>query len=159
MERKKTIVGWILSALFAVHLSGALLGPLYGGLSVGIYLLLAAVGAPVMSGFNGGLGALLGNTGGYAVGYLFTAVIVGFGARRLGTKFWQLCLYMVVGVLVCYAFGTAWYMILSGNSLGVSLSYCVWPFLPGDAVKILLAAVLTLRLRRFTQPILPQKSH
>ena len=84
---------------------------------------------------------------------------MGFGARRLGTKFWQLCLYMVVGVLVCYAFGTAWYMILSGNSLGVSLSYCVWPFLPGDAVKILLAAVLTLRLRRFTQPILPQKSH
>lgn len=71
-------------ALFAVHLAGALLGPLYGGLSVLIYLLLAAVGVPVLAGFRGGLGALMGSTGGYVVGYIFTAVIAGFAS-----KYWE----------------------------------------------------------------------
>ena len=55
---------------------------------------------------------------------------------------------MAVGVAVCYVFGTVWFMVLSGNSLWVSLSYCVLPFLPGDALKILLAALLTGRLKK-----------
>ena len=135
-------------ALFAVHLAGALLGPLYGGLSVLIYLLLAAVGVPVLAGFRGGLGALMGSTGGYVVGYIFTAVIAGFASKYWGDRFWKLCVSMVVGFALCYVFGTIWYMILSGNSLAVSLSYCVWPFIPGDIVKVLLAAFLTLRLRK-----------
>lgn len=135
-------------ALFAVHLCGALLGPVYGGLSVLVYLLLAAAGVPVMVGFQGGLGALLGATGGYAIGYLFTAAIAGIGSRYWGRRFWQLCLWMAAGAAVCYCFGTVWYMILTANSLTVSLAYCVWPFLPGDAVKILLAAVLTVQLRK-----------
>ena len=135
-------------ALFAVHLAGALLGPLYGGVSVLIYLLLAAVGVPVLAGFRGGFGALMGSTGGYVVGYIFTAVIAGFGSRYWGDRFWKLCVSMTVGFVVCYVFGTIWYMILSGNSLAVSLFYCVWPFIPGDIVKVLLAALLTLRLRK-----------
>lgn len=144
-------------ALFAVHLCGALLGPAYGGLSVLVYLLLAAAGAPVMTGFQGGLGMLLGKTGGYAVGYIFTAVIVGAGERYWGRRFWQLCICMAAGVAVCYGFGTVWYMILSGNTLEVSLAYCVWPFLPGDVLKILLAAALAVQLRKPLASILPEK--
>ena len=123
-------------------------GALYGGVSVLIYLLLAAVGVPVLAGFRGGLGALMGSTGGYVVGYIFAAVIAGVGSRYWGDRFWKLCVSMTVGFVVCYVFGTIWYMILSGNSLAVSLSYCVWPFIPGDIVKVLLAALLTLRLRK-----------
>ena len=110
-----------------------------------------------MAGFQGGLGILLGKTGGYAVGYILTAVIVGAGERYWGRKFWQLCICMAVGVAVCYGFGTVWYMILSGNSLGVSLAYCVWPFLPGDVLKILLAAALAIQLRKPLASILPEK--
>ena len=56
--------------------------------------------------------------------------------------------YMVLGVAVCYAFGTIWFMAVTGLNLATSMSYCVIPFLPGDAVKILLAAFLALRLRK-----------
>ena len=63
-------------------------------------------------------------------------------------RFGGLCLSMAVGVVVCYAFGTLWFMYVSGMNLVSSLSYCVLPFLPGDVVKILLAALLTLRLQK-----------
>ena len=55
---------------------------------------------------------------------------------------------MVLGVAVCYTFGTIWFMAVTGLNLATSMSYCVIPFLPGDAVKILLAAFLALRLRK-----------
>lgn len=76
-------------ALFAVYLAGALLGPWRGALSLVVYLLLAAVGVPVMAGFRGGLGNLVGNTGGYVVGYIFAAFFTGLlavnGARSSGS--------------------------------------------------------------------------
>ncbi len=134
-------------ALFAVHLSGLLLGPVYGGVSVLIYLLLAAAGVPVMAGFKGGLGVLFGMTGGYAIGYLFTAVLDGIAVRHFQKRRVLLFLAMFIAVLVCYLFGTIWFIILTGNTVGYSLRYCVLPFLPGDAVKILLAEILYLRLR------------
>ena len=134
-------------ALFSVHLSGLLLGPVYGGLSILIYLLLAAVGVPVMAGFKGGVGVLFGMTGGYAIGYLFTAVLDGVAVKYFGQKKVLLFLAMCVSVLVCYLFGTIWFMVLTGNTVGYSLRYCVLPFLPGDAIKILLAEFLYYRLR------------
>ena len=96
-------------ALFAVYLAGALLGPWRGALSLLVYLLLAAVGVPVMAGFRGGLGNLVGNTGGYVVGYIFAALFTGLLAEKWGARFWQLCVAMVVGCAVCYFFGTLWY--------------------------------------------------
>lgn len=134
-------------ALFAVYLAGALLGPWRGALSLLVYLLLAAVGVPVMAGFRGGLGNLVGNTGGYVVGYIFAALFTGLLAEKWGARFWQLCVAMVVGCAVCYFFGTLWYSILSGTPFFASFSACVVPFLPCDVVKILLAALLASRLR------------
>ena len=134
-------------ALFAVYLAGALLGPWRGALSLVVYLLLAAVGVPVMAGFRGGLGNLVGNTGGYVVGYIFAAFFTGLLAVKWGSKFWQLCVAMVLGCAVCYFFGTLWYSILSGTPFFASFSACVVPFLPCDVVKILLAALLASRLR------------
>ena len=75
-------------ALFAVYLAGALLGPWRGALSLLVYLLLAAVGVPVMAGFRGGLGNLVGNTGGYVVGYIFAAFLTGLLVQKLGDSFW-----------------------------------------------------------------------
>ena len=134
-------------ALFALHLSGALLGAKRGTLSMLVYVLLGLAGIPVFAGFKAGPATLFGRTGGYILGYILCATIVGFLSRKGAFSFPRLCLGMAVGVIVCYAFGTAWFMALTRMDLATSLGYCVLPFLPGDAVKIALAALLALRLR------------
>lgn len=133
-------------ALFSVFLCGALLGPALGTASQLVFLLLGVAGAPVFAGFRGGPSVLVGPTGGYLIGYLTAALLTGLLARR-GCGFWRLCGAMAVGLVVCYAFGTAWFLVLTGKTLAAALSMCVLPFLPGDALKIAGAAFFTLRLR------------
>ena len=135
-------------ALFAVHLSGALLGWKYGALSMVVYALLGVIGVPVFAGFGSGPAVLFGKTGGYILGYILCALLVGALSRKFAFNFKTLCLSMVLGVAVCYTFGTIWFMAVTGLNLATSMSYCVIPFLPGDVVKILLAAFLALRLRK-----------
>lgn len=134
-------------ALFAVYLAGVRLGPVWGAVSQLVYLGLAAVGVPVMAELSGGPAALFGRTGGYAIGYLAAALITGALAARRQT-FLRFCLAMAAGCAGCYALGTVWFMAVSGIGLWQSLTLCVLPFLPGDAVKILLAAWVGVRLRR-----------
>ena len=115
------------------------------------YILLGAVGAPVLSGFKGGVGALLGTTGGYIIGFLFTAPIVGLATETLGRSLPVLIGSMAVGILVCYAFGTAWFMYVYARKtgligLGTALGWCVIPYLLPDAVKVALASALVGRL-------------
>ena len=140
-------------ALFAAHLCGALLGAKWGALSISAYVLLGLVGAPVYAGFASGPAALFGKTGGYILGYILSAFLVGLLSRRIGFTFKGLCLSMLVGVVACYAFGTVWFMAVTGLNLMTSLAYCVIPFLPGDAVKIVLAALLALRLKKPLQAL------
>ncbi len=135
-------------ALFAVHLAGAVLGPRWGTASVLVFIVLGACGVPVFLGFQAGPAYLFGMTGGYILGYLLDALLVGLWTRRIGNSLPHLCIAMVLGVTVCYAFGTAWFMVLTGRTLMESLLICVLPFLPGDAVKIGLAAVVTKALER-----------
>ena len=136
---------------FAVCLVTALLGLKLGLWTVAGYILLGAVGVPVFSGFRGGPGALLGTTGGYIIGFLFTALAVGLAVKQFGRKLLPLILSMGLGILLCYAFGTAWFMIVYARatgpiSLGTALGWCVLPYLIPDGVKVALAALLTLRL-------------
>ncbi len=135
-------------ALFAVHLTGAVLGPKWGVASVLVFVALGACGVPVFMGFQGGLVYLFGKTGGYVLGYVLDALIVGLWTRRLGNSIPHLCVCMTIGLAACYTFGAAWFMFLTGMGLWQSLIYCVFPFLIGDAVKIGLAAVLTKILAR-----------
>ena len=137
----------------AVFLAVGLLGGKLGSLCVLIYILLGTVGLPVFAGFSGGIGALLGTTGGYIIGFLFSALVMWLMEKLLGRKTWVLVLSMVVGLLVCYAFGTVWFRMAYLRSTGpvgwiTVLSWCVFPFLIPDALKIALAAFLTLRLRK-----------
>jgi biotin transport system substrate-specific component len=134
-------------ALFSVYLAGALLGPKYGTLSMVVYVLLGAVGLPVFSGFSGGLHKLVGPTGGYIAGYIACAFLVGYLSRRWNMHFSMLSIAMILGTLACYTLGTAWFMMITGRDLTTSLGLCVIPFLPGDAMKIILAALLAGRLR------------
>ena len=74
------------------------------------------------------------------------ALLTALLTKALGRKFWSLCVAMVVGCAACYVLGTIWFMTLTGADLASALGWCVLPYLPGDAIKIVLAAVLTLQL-------------
>ena len=137
---------------FGVFLAVGLLGGRNGTLAVVIYLLLGAAGLPVFSGFTGGIGHLFGATGGYIIGFVFSALLMWLMERFLGRSLKALVASMIAGLLVCYAFGTAWFMVVyarDSGSIGLitALSWCVFPYIIPDALKILLAAVMTRRLR------------
>ena len=139
-----------------VFLAIGLLGGKRGTLAVLVYILMGAVGLPVFSGFSGGIGKLVGVTGGYIVGFLASALVMWAMEALLGKKKWVLALSMVVGLLICYAFGTAWFMMLYTSSkgaitLGAVLGMCVIPYIIPDAIKIAVALLLTNILKRFVK--------
>ena len=80
------------------------------------------------------------------MGFIITAAVVGFTADRTNRRIVPLIVSMAVGILLCYAVGTPWFMIVTKMDLAVSLGYCVIPFLIPDAVKIAAAAIITNRL-------------
>lgn len=136
-----------------ICLVAGLFGAKRGTIATAIYILLGAIGVPVFSGFKGGIGALLGSTGGYIIGFIFTAIIVGIVSDKTKGKLWAIIIAMVVGIAVCYAFGTAWFAIVYAKSnepasLATILGWCVIPFLIPDAIKIVVAGILTNRLKK-----------
>lgn len=136
-------------ATFSVMLSGSVLGWEYGTLSQTVYVMLGIIGAPVFAGFSGGLGVVLGKTGGYILGYIAIAFIVGVMTEKINiSRKVILPLSMAIGTLVCYTLGTAWFMILTKTGLWQSLLLCVIPFLIGDAIKISVASLITGRLKK-----------
>lgn len=139
---------------FAIFLTLGLLGGKRGTLSILVYLLLGAVGLPVFSGFRGGVGVLLGITGGYIVGFLASGLIYWLITALLGQSKKARFSGFVLGLLVCYAFGSVWFYALylqGGNAIGMGavLMKCVVPYLVPDGLKIALAFYLTDRLKRF----------
>ncbi len=138
---------------FAVFLAVGVLGGKRGTTAVLVYILLGAVGVPVFAGFTGGLGILLNNTGGYIIGFLFSALLMWLMEDLLGRRLWVLAVSMVLGLAVCYTFGTAWFLMVyarnsGGIGLGAALGWCVIPYILPDLVKIALALTLTRTLRR-----------
>ena len=138
---------------FGVFLAVGVLGGKRGTVAVLIYILLGAIGVPVWSGFMGGIGVLLNNTGGYIIGFLFIALIM-WGAEKLfGRKNWVMIVSMAFGLVVCYAFGTLWFMMLylkntGAIGLGTVLGWCVIPFIIPDILKMALAFILSRRLNK-----------
>ena len=135
-------------SLLGVYLCGALLGSSWGTAAVGCYVALGAVGVPVYAGFAGGVSVLLGPTGGFLIGYILCAWTAGALVQRFGFCRLSLILSMAAGTLICYALGTAWFSFVSDINLAGSLTVCVLPFIPGDVLKILLAASLCLRMQK-----------
>lgn len=141
---------------FGVFCAVGLLGGKRGTLSVLIYVLLGAVGVPVFAGFSSGIGTLFGVTGGYIMGFIFTALIYWLITAIFGKKLWAIILGMVLGLLACYAFGTIWFMVVYAQKaapigLATALMKCVVPFLIPDALKIALAAVITKTVPKYVK--------
>lgn len=138
---------------FGVFVTVGVLGGKRGSLSVLIYLLLGAIGIPVFAGFTGGMGIVLGSTGGYIIGFLLSTLLMWGMEKLLGKKTWVLALSMVLGLLVCYIFGTIWFMLVYTRETGAiglwtALGWCVFPFVIPDLVKIVLALLICKRLAK-----------
>ena len=140
--------------IFAVFAALATLGGRRGTYAVAVYLLLGAVGLPVGAGFQGGLGWLLGTTGGYIVGFFCIALIYWLITARLGESLPVSIAASVLGLLVCYLFGTAWFMAVYARSTGpvgimTALGWCVFPYVIPDLLKLVLAVTLSQRVKGF----------
>lgn len=138
---------------FAIFLAIFVLGMKNGTISFIIYLLLGAVGVPVFSSFRGGLQVLAGPTGGYLIGFIFLALIMGFALDHFDRKLVPTIIGMIIGMAVCYAFGTVWLAKLLSLSFKEGLMMGVIPYLTGDVAKIIIAAIVGPKLYGATQKI------
>ena len=140
-------------ATLSVFLAGGLLGAKGGAISQLVYVCLGAMGLPVFHNFTAGPAVLAGPTGGFLIGYIVAAFLVGLIASpksknplHTGVS-GSVVIALLVGLVACYALGTLWFMFVAGTSLWSALLMCVFPFLPGDTIKILLALLLIRKLR------------
>ena len=131
---------------FAIFLAVFILGMKDATISFIIYLLLGAVGVPVFSAFSGGLGKLVGPTGGYLFGFIFLALIMGFFMEHFDRKIVPTIIGMIIGMAVCYIFGTVWLAKLMNLSFNEALALGVLPYLAGDVAKIIIAVIAGPRL-------------
>ena len=130
-----------------------LLGGKRGTLAVLTYILLGAIGIPVFAGLTGGVSVLLGTTGGYIIGFLLSALLMWGIEAIMGRNQIVLAFSMVAGLIVCYVFGTAWFMMIYTQHSGVIglstvLGLCVIPFIIPDLIKIGVALFLINRLKK-----------
>lgn len=125
----------------AIYLSLYLLDWKRGTLSYFLYLLIGFAGLPVFSGFTGGVAKLAGPTGGYIVGFIPMAIIAGIVIDHCQKRWIQL-LGMIVGTAICYALGTAWFCVQAGYTVSAALAVCVFPFIPADLIKMLIAMTI-----------------
>lgn len=132
---------------FAVFFALVFLGGTYGTLSIVVYILLGVIGVPVFSGFKSGIAAISGPTGGYIVGFVLSGLVYILITKLMGEKKLAIILAMTLGLLVCYTFGTLWFMFVyagteNAKGLMTVLSLCIYPFIIPDICKMILAFIL-----------------
>ncbi len=139
---------------FAVFAALCILGGKRGTISIAVYILMGAVGLPVFSGFKGGVGVLLGATGGYIAGFLFSGLFYWLITHIFGSGRAVKLAAVFVGLVACYAFGTIWFTqvyVSEQGSIGfiAALARCVVPFIIPDIVKLFLAVYVSEKLSNY----------
>ena len=139
---------------FGMFIALITLGGRRGLYTMVVYLLLGAVGVPVFSGFRGGLGVLLDTTGGYIIGFVAAALVYWLLTAKLGDSLPMKAAACVLGLAVCYAFGTAWFLVVYARTTGpigvtTALGWCVFPYIAPDLLKLALALLLSRRVEKF----------
>lgn len=133
----------------AIYFSLYILGTKKGTISYVIYMLIGLVGLPVFSGMQGGPQKLLGPTGGYIIGFIFMALLSGFFIEKWPDKYYLHFIGMILGTAICYAFGTVWFVfMMEGYTIMGALAVCVFPFIIGDLVKIILAMLIGPQIKK-----------
>lgn len=150
-------------ATLSVFLAGGLLGANFGGLSQIVYVLVGAIGLPVFANFQGGIGVLAGPTGGFLIGYIVGAFVIGLVLDRIlklddnnRKNIFRIVIACIAGMITYFTLGCIWFMILTNTGLIAALVSCVIPFLIGDALKVTAATFLIIRLRKTVLGVLPK---
>ena len=141
---------------FGVFFALNFLGGKKGTLCVVIYLLMGIIGIPVFANGTAGIGIIMGMTGGYMIGWIFSGLVMYFFDALFGRKMWAQFISMLLGLLVCYAIGTAWFMVVYARTVGAgglwaALCWCVFPFIIPDLAKLSLVLWVTQRLNKITK--------
>lgn len=138
---------------FAIYLLAFVLSWRYCVLSYIVYMLIGMIGVPVFSNFGSGIDKIIGPTGGFLIGFVFTAIICSIVNEKFAGKKYMYVFGMIVGLGMEYLFGTFWFMYQQKMGLIESLLLCVVPFLVGDAIKIIAATIIGPTLKRTVQSI------
>lgn len=136
---------------FFIFLAGYALGPKHGALAVALYLLAGTIGLPVFSGGKSGLGHLLGPTGGYLFGFVLSAWLCGLARTKDQTIPWiSGLLYGCAALIVAYGVGVTWLKFTLSIEWYKAVSLGVIPFIPWDAIKIVVALACGRHLAKFS---------
>lgn len=143
---------------FAVFTIGGLLGAKRGTIAIIVYILLGMVGLPVFAAFSSGVAAIVGPAGGYIIGFIPTVIIIGLVTsltkkKRTSIRMIFLVISMILGDASCFIIGTIQYMIVAKTGVVAALSMCVVPFIVPDLVKIVVAAIIVDRVRKYAGKI------
>ena len=125
---------------FMVFIAAIILKPAYATAAVAVYIMLGAFGLPVFSGANGGIGVFFGATGGFLTGYVPGVFAASFLKNKIGIP-----LSLIIATFIIYVFGIIWLAVVTGNTLLQSAFVCI-PFLPGDALKIVGAYIIGVKI-------------
>lgn len=141
---------------FGVFVTAGVLGTKKGTISVFAYILIGLIGIPVFAGFTSGPGVLAGPTGGFIIGFIFTAIIVGVMTTFIKvsgewTKVIVLIGAMILGAASYFAFGTIWFVFAMKSTVSQALVLCVIPFIVPDLVKIVVATIVVNRLKKYVK--------
>ncbi|MGN1385435.1 MAG: biotin transporter BioY [Bacillus sp. (in: firmicutes)] len=131
----------------AIGIAATILGRKYGTMSVLLYLIIGAVGVPVFAGMSGGIGKLVGPTGGYLVGFLPTAYIIGLMIEKTKLCFTNALIANIIGMIVTLTFGTIWLKISASLTWSAAIASGVTPFLLVGILKAAIAAYIAVLVR------------
>lgn len=138
--------------IFGIFLTLCLLGGKKGLLSITVYIMLGLIGLPVFSGFKGGAGVLFGPTGGYIIGFLLIGLAFIIITKLFGEKIIPMITALVIGDILCFAFGTIWFMIVYSQKneavgLMTALGWCIFPFVIPDCIKLICAVLIGRKIK------------
>ena len=137
-----TLMVYLISALFSFKVAPLL---------IALYVCLGMMGLPVFSNFTSGAAIIMGPTGGFILGYIISALLESLLITLNKNKKWMYPVAMILGTVIIYAFGSAWFMYYMNGKYNFiqTMMACVIPFLIGDFLKIGCASVISIRLRKF----------
>ena len=131
-----------------ITLAAVVLGAKLSTISCTVYLLLGAIGVPVLAGFTGGLGKFVGPTGGFLISFPLMAFLIGLGVDHRKAFKGAFVLSLIAGTLINYVVGVAMYCLLTHNTVAAGFTACVLPFIPTAIIKAVLASVLGFAIRK-----------
>ncbi len=132
---------------FAITLAAVVLGAKKSAYAILVYVLMGAVGMPVFAGFNGGLGALIGPTGGFLLSFPIMAYLIGLGAEKLPNRFYFI-LFLILGIASNYTVGVIMFCMIMPADIITAIAACVLPFIPTEIIKATLASVAGIKIKK-----------